>query len=269
MQAPEVLGIIAGSGVYPLRLAQAARAAGAQRIVAVAFNGETDPHLADRVDGIEWMRVGQLSRMVGSLRDAGVREAIMAGQIAPKNLFDLRPDWKALLLLAKLPRRNAESIFGAIANELAAAGITLLPATTFLENDLAPKGLIAGRRLSRRQEEDVRFGFALAKELSRLDIGQTIVVKNGTTLAVEAFDGSNATIRRGAALAGKEAVVVKVSKPNQDMRFDVPVVGAETIRVAAEAQVRVLATEAGRTLLLDRAAVVDAAESAGISLVGV
>lgn len=269
MQPPEVLGIIAGSGVYPLRLAQAARAAGVQRIVAVAFDGETDPQLREKVDGIEWMRVGQLSRMVGSLRDAGVRDAIMAGQIAPTNLFDLRPDWKALLLLAKLPRRNAESIFGAIANELASAGITLWPATTFLENDLAPKGLIAGKKMSRRQEEDVRFGFELAKEMSRLDIGQTIVVKNGTTLAVEAFDGSNATIRRGATLAGKNAVVVKVSKHDQDMRFDVPVVGTETIRVAAEVHVRVLAAEAGRTLLLDRAAVVHAAERAGITLVGV
>ncbi len=207
--------------------------------------------------------------MLGAFQSAAVDVAVMAGQIAPHNLFALRPDWKALLLLAKLKRRNAESIFGAIAGELAAVGVTVLPATAFLENDLAPKGMIAGKNLSRRQLDDVRFGFEVAKEISRLDIGQTIVVKNGTTLAVEAFDGSDATIRRGAALAGRDAVVVKVSKPNQDMRFDVPVIGIETIRVAAEMRVRVIAAEAGRTLLLDREAVVAAVERARISLIGI
>ena len=191
----------------------------------------------------------------------------MAGQIAPKNLFDLRPDWKGLLLLAKLKRRNAESIFSAIADELGKIDIELLAATSFLEVYLAPPGLIAGPKLSRREEEDVDLGWKVAKEIARLDIGQTVIVKNGTVLAVEGFDGTNETIKRGGKLARKGAVMIKVAKPNQDMRFDVPVIGVETIRIASEANVRAIAVEAGKTLLLERDAIVDLAQRAGISVV--
>lgn len=269
MQTPDVLGLIAGSGVYPLLVARAAREAGVRNIAAVAFTGETDSALADVVDRIEWLRVGQLGRLLNFLNSVDARHAIMAGQISPANLFNLRPDVRALLLLARLKRRNAESIFGAIGEELAVAGIELLPATRFLEGDLAPRGLVAGKKPSRRQLADLEFGMEVAKEISRLDIGQTVVVKNGTVLAVEAFDGSNDTIRRGGALAGKGgAVVVKVSKPNQDMRFDVPVIGTETIRVAAESRVSLIGAEAGRTLLLEREAVTLAAARAGITLFG-
>ena len=192
---------------------------------------------------------------------------MMAGQIAPKNLFDLRPDWKALLVLARLKRRNAESLFSAIADELALVGVELLPAFTFLEDLLAAEGLIAGRELTRREETDVGFGLEIAKEMSRLDIGQTVVVKNGTVLAVEAFEGTNDAMKRGGALARKGAVVVKVAKPNQDMRFDVPVIGAATIQAAAEAKIRVIAVEARRTLLLEKAELLAAATQAGISIV--
>src|SRR6266850_5828446 len=164
---------------------------------------------------------------------------IIAGQIAPRNLFDLRPDWKALLVLAKLKQRNAESIFAAIADELAKVDVELLPATSFLEDCLAPRGLIAGPKLSRREEEDVDLGWKMAKEIARLDIGQTVIVKNGTVLAVEAFEGTNDAIKRGGALAREGAVMIKVAKPNQDVRFDVPVIGVETVRVAAEANLRV------------------------------
>ncbi len=192
----------------------------------------------------------------------------MAGQIAPRNLFDLRPDWKALFVLAKLKSRNAETIFAAIANELANVDVDLLPATSFLEDTLAPAGLIAGPKLSRRQEEDVDLGWNIAKEIARLDIGQTVIIKNGTVLAVEGFDGTNETIKRGGKLARKNAVMIKVAKPNQDMRFDVPVIGVETIEVAAESQVRVIAVEAGKTLLLERDAIVDLAQRAKISILG-
>ena len=267
MATPDTLGIIAGNGVYPRLLADAARRAGVKRIVAAAFTDETDQRLAGKVDEIHWMRVGQLGKLIACFRDAGVRDAIMAGQIAPKNLFDLRPDWKTLLLLARLKRRNAESIFAAIGDELARASITLLPATSFLEDCLAPAGLVAGRKLSRREEDDVAFGFEIASEVSRLDIGQTVIVKNGTVLAVEGFEGTNETIKRGGALGGKNAIMVKVAKPNQDMRFDVPVVGVATIEVAAEANLRVIAVEAGRTLLLEKNAVVDGATRANISIV--
>lgn len=262
------LGIIAGNGVYPLAMARAARAAGVGRIVVAAFQNETDPALAQLVDEIEWMRVGQLGRLVSFFKKSGVREAVMSGQIHPSNLFELRPDMKALVLLAKLRARNAETIFGAIADELAKAGVTLLPATTFMEDHLAMPGLIAGPRLSRREEEDVRYGFEIAKEVSRLDIGQTIVVKSGTVLAVEAFEGTNEAIKRGGSLGRKEAVVIKVSKPKQDFRFDVPVIGPQTLATAREARIRVIGVEAGKTLLLEKETVFRAADEGRISLIG-
>jgi DUF1009 family protein len=268
-QAPlRTLGIIAGNGVYPRVLANAARKAGVKKIIAAAFTNETDQSLAENVDAIEWLRVGQLGRLLKFFRGQNVRHAIMAGQIAPRNLFDLRPDWKALLLLAKLKERNAESIFCAIAHELAIAGVDLLPATRFLEDQMAPAGLIAGPRLSPREEEDVRFGWKIAKEIAHLDIGQTVVVRNGTVLAVEAFEGTNEAIKRGGALGREAAIVVKVAKPNQDMRFDVPVIGADTISTAAAANIRVIALEADKTLLLEKEFLVERAAASGISIVG-
>src|SRR6266571_6233613 len=229
MQNREILGIIAGNGVYSRLLADSARKAGVRKIVAAAFTDETDLTLGQHVDLVEWMRVGQLSRLLKFFRDQNIHYAIMAGQIAPKNLFDLHPDWKALLVLSKLKHRNAESIFAAIADELAKVDVDLLPATTFLEDSLARAGLIAGQKLSRREEEDVDFGWKIATEIARFDIGQTIIAKNGTVLAVEAFEGTNDAIQRGGALARKDAIMVKVAKPNQDMRCDVPVIGVETI----------------------------------------
>jgi DUF1009 family protein len=267
MKIPAALGIIAGNGVYPRLLADAARKAGVKKIVAAAFTSETDPALTQHVDLVEWMRVGQLNRLLKFFRDQDVHHAIMAGQVAPKNLFDLHPDWKALLLLGKLKERNAESIFAAIAGELSKVDVDLLPATTFLETSLAPAGLIAGPKLSRREEEDVDLGWKIAKEIADLDIGQTVIVRNGTIVAVEALEGTNDAIKRGGALARKAAAMVKVAKPNQDMRFDVPVIGMETIRVAAEAKLRVIAIEVGKTLLLERDAIVDFAGRAGISIV--
>jgi DUF1009 family protein len=267
VQTPEILGIIAGNGVYPRLLADSARKAGVKKIIAAAFTDETDPELTQHADLIEWMRVGQLNRLLKFFSEQKVHHAIMAGQIAPKNLFDLRPDWKALLLLGKLKQRNAESIFAAIADELAKVNVDLLPATTFLEGSLAPPGLIAGTKLSRREEGDVDLGWKIARQVARLDIGQTLIVKNGAILAVEAFEGTNETVKRGGALARKGAVMVKVAKPNQDMRFDVPVIGAETVKVAAEAKLRVIAVEAGRTLLLEKDVIVDLAERAKISIV--
>ena len=267
MQNPDVLGIIAGNGIYPRLLADSARKAGVRKIVAAAFIDETDPALAQRVDQIEWMRVGQLSRLLKFFRDQNIHHAIMAGQIAPRNLFDLHPDWKALLVLAKLKQRNAETIFAAIADELAKVDVDLLSATSFLEGCLAPEGLIAGPKLSHREEEDVDFGWKIATEIARFDIGQTVIVKNGTVLAVEAFEGTNDAIKRGGALARKDAVMIKVPKRNQDMRFDVPVIGIETIRVAAGVKLRVIAVETGRTLLLERDAIIDLANRSNISIV--
>lgn len=268
VQVPlQTLGVIAGNGVYPRLLADAAQKAGVKKIVAAAFNGETDPELERHVHLIEWMRVGQLNRLLKFFEQNKVHHAIMAGQIAPKNLFDLRPDLKAMLLLGKLKERNAESIFAAIGDELAKINIDLLPATTFLEDCIASEGLIAGPKLSRREKEDVDLGWKIAKELARLDVGQTVIVKNGTVVAAEAFEGTSEAIKRGGALAREAAVMVKVAKPNQDMRFDVPVIGVETVRVAAGAKLRVIAVEAGKTLLLEREIIVDLADHSKISIV--
>ena len=268
MHAPDQLGIIAGNGVYPQLLARAAKRAGVRKILALAFEGETDPKLAQLVDEVCWLRVGQLNRMLSTLRDARITSAIMAGQIAPRNLFELHPDWRALLLLAKLKQRNAESIFRAIAGEFDKIGVALLPATTFLEDFLAGKDLIAGPKLSRREKSDMDLGWSIAQKIAALDIGQTVIVKKGTVLAIEGFDGTNETVRRGGALGRGGAVMIKVAKPNQDMRFDVPVIGPKTISVAAEAKIRVIALEAGRTLLLEKEDVILAAQNAKISLFG-
>ena len=267
MTSPEILGIIAGNGVYPRLLADAARKAGVKKIIAAAFTNETDPVLSQHVDLIEWMRVGQLNRLLKFFDQNKVHHAIMAGQIAPKNLFDLRPDVKALMLLGKLKQRNAESIFAAIADELINVDVDLLSATTFLEDSLATAGLIAGAKLSRQEEDDVDLGWEIAKEIARLNIGQTVIVKNGTVVAVEAFEGTNDAITRGGALAREGAVMVKVAKPNQDMRFDAPVIGVETIGVAAEAKLRVIALEAGKTLLLERDAISKLADRSKLSII--
>ena len=269
--APLPLGIVAGSGVYPLLLARAARRAGVPRIVVAAFEHETDPKLAELAEETGWMRVGQLGRLLAFFQKQGVTRAIMAGQIAPKNLFDLRPDLRALLLLGKLKERNAESLFGAVADELAKAGVTLLPATTYLEDHLAATGHLAGPVPGKRVLDDVAFALRTAKATSALDIGQSVVVRHGTVLAVEAFEGTDATIRRGGELAGKKggATLGKVSKPNQDLRFDVPVIGPRTLQSAGEARLAAIGVEAGKTLLLEREEIARLAERHGVSVVGV
>ena len=261
--------IIAGNGTYPLLVAQAARAAGVKRIIVAAFEGETEHALANHVDKIIWMRVGQVGRLLKAARESGASVAMMAGQIAPGHLFNLRPDIKALLLLAKLKERNAESLFAALADELEKAGTKLLPATTFLEESLAKPGLIGGPKPRQRLIDDITFGYNIAKEISRLDIGQTVIVKRGTVLAVEGFDGSDETIKRGGALGQGKACMVKVSKPNQDMRFDVPVIGVRTLETAAQAGISIIALEAGKTLLLEADRLKKLASDFGITLWGI
>src|ERR1700676_1852190 len=268
MENQSALGIIAGNGAYPFLVAKAARLRGVSAIHVAAFENETRAELAEEADSIEWMRVGQLGRLLKYFEKAGVRRAIMAGQIAPKNLFDLRPDFRVLILLSRLKRRNAETLFSALGDELARAGIELLPATTFLEDSLAVEGLMGGPRPKKRFLEDIAYGFEIAKEVSKLDIGQTVIVRHGTVLSVEAFEGTNEAIRRGAALGKQGAVVVKVSKPNQDLRFDVPVIGCETLEVASAAGVVIIAVGAGKTLLLDKEAVVALAAKRQVTVYG-
>lgn len=269
MSTPPSLFLIAGSGQYPALVIESARAAGVRSIIVAAFEGETADSTAAAADEVHWMKVGQLGKLLAAAKKSGARQAMMAGQIAPGNLFNLRPDWQALVLLAKLKRRNAETLFGEVARQLAKAGVELLSATTFLDAHMAPAGHIAGPKIKPREIEDIRFGFEIAKQTSLLDIGQTVVVRNGTVLAVEAFEGTNECIRRGGALGKGGAIMVKVTKPAQDMRFDVPVIGDKTLEIAAEAKVKIVAVEAAQTLLLDRPRVAAAASARGITLYGI
>lgn len=248
------LGIIAGSRTLPLLMARQARALGVRKIVAVAFEKETDPQLAALVDHITWIRVGQLSRMIQALTKDGVTQCVMVGQIAPKNLFDLRPDLRAMGLLLKIKERNAHSLFGAIGEELAKDGVELVSAVPWLAPLMPQAGFHLGPRLTDTQRSDLEFGYRIAKETSRLEIGQTVVVKAGTILAVEAFEGTDQCLARGGELAGKSggAVAMKVAKEGHDLRFDIPCVGPQTIQTCVEAGVAVLGLEPGRTLLLEQ-----------------
>ena len=254
MNPPEILGLIAGNRSLPLELAREAKRAGVKRLVAVAFEGETDPALAELVDDIVWLRVGQLSKLIGAFTERGVKQCVMAGQIAPKNLYDLRPDLRAVAMLFRLKEKNAHTIFGGIADELKKDGVELVEATPWLKPLMPGAGFAIGPKLSDEQRADVEFGLRIAKEVSRLEIGQTVVVKRGTVLAVEGFEGTDKCLARGGELAGKDggAVAVKAAKLNHDMRFDIPCLGPQTLETCAAAGVAVLAFEAGRSLLLEQ-----------------
>ena len=250
----DTIGIIAGNRSLPLLFAKEARRQGVKRLVAVAFEGETDPSLASLVDEIVWLRVGQLSKMIAAFTERGVKHCVMAGQIAPKHLYELRPDLRALTLLMRLREKNAHSLFGAIANELSGEGIELIEATPWLKPLMPKSGFHLGPKLSDMQRSDVDFGLRIAKEVSRLEIGQTVLVKDGTVLAVEGFEGTDKCLARGGELAGKSggAVAVKVAKEKHDLRFDIPCLGPQTLETCAAAQVAVLAFEAGKALLLEQ-----------------
>jgi hypothetical protein len=266
--ALESIGLIAGSRSLPLDFARLARAAGVQRIVCTAVEGETDPALAALVDDIIWLRVGQLDKMISAFTSRGVKQCVMAGQVAPKNLFDFRPDLRAMGVLLRLKEKNAHTIFGAIADELKKDGVELIEATPWLAPLMPQTGFALGPKLSAAQTADVEFGFHIAKEISRLEIGQLVVVKNGTVLAAEGFEGTDKCLARGGELAGKDggAVAVKVAKLNHDMRFDIPCLGAKTLETCAAAKIAVLAIESGKSLLLEREACTEIAKKNRISV---
>jgi DUF1009 family protein len=250
----ETLGIIAGNRTLPLLLARQARESGIRRLVAVGFDGETDPALAGLVDEIVWLKVGQLSKMIGAFTERGVSRCVMVGQIAPSNLFNLRPDLRAVGMLLRLKEKNARTIFGAIADELKKDGVELIEAIPWLRPQMPGPGFELGGRVSAEQRADIQFGLRIAREVSRLAIGQTVVVKDGTVLAVEGFEGTDACLARGGGLSGKDggAVAVKIAGEKHDFRFDIPCVGPKTVEVCIAAKIGVLAVEAGKTLLLER-----------------
>ena len=251
---PDTLGIIAGNRSLPLLFAKEARRQEVKRLVAIAFEGETDPALAALVDEIVWLRVGQLSKMLAAFTDRGVKHCVMVGQIAPRNLYDIRPDLRSLGVLLRLRKRNAHTIFGAIADELQKEGVELIEATPWLKTLMPGVGFQLGPKLSDAQKADVEFGFGIAKEISRLEIGQTVLVKDGTVLAVEGFEGTDKCLARGGELAGQAggAVAVKVAKEKHDLRFDIPCLGPQTLETCARARIAALAFEAGRSLLLEQ-----------------
>ncbi|HVS50913.1 MAG TPA: UDP-2,3-diacylglucosamine diphosphatase LpxI [Opitutaceae bacterium] len=263
------LALIAGQGIYPVLVARAARAAGIP-LRLVAFEEETRPELvasfaeADR----RVIRVGQLGAMLKALRDFEVASALMAGQITPRRLFKgLHPDLKATKILLSLKRRNAETIFGAIAREIEALDIALLDARALLDDQLATAGCMTGKKFP-IEHEYLEHGIQIARECARLDIGQGCVVRKGTVLAVEAFEGTDEMLRRAGTFKTEDALFVKTVKARQDWRFDVPCFGQRTLETMREARVAAAALEAGKVLLLDRPAVLEQAHAWGISLFG-
>jgi DUF1009 family protein len=263
----ETLGLIAGGGQFPLIAADAARRRGV-RVVAVAHLGETDPTLSDRVDEIVWIKLGQLGHLIKTLKKQGVRKALLAGTITKKKMFEnIRPDLKGLTLMSRLAVFHDDDILRAVADELAKEGIEIVSSILYLPDLVAQPGCLTRKKPSRAEQEDIRFGWKVAKELGRLDIGQCVVVRRKTVLALEAMEGTNETILRGGSLGKEKAVVVKVSKPKQDLRFDVPAVGVDTVRTMARVKASVLAVEAAKTLIFDKIEMITYADESGISII--
>lgn len=263
------LALIAGRGRYPLLTAEAIRRAGVP-LRLIALEEETMPELTatfpagERVE----INVGQLGKMLGALRQFGAGYALMAGQVKPKRLFHgLTPDLKAAQILFSLKRRNAETIFGAIANEIEKIGVTLLDARSFIDDQLADAGPMVGKKLP-VDREYLEHGVHIAREIARLDIGQGCVVRKGTVLAVEAFEGTDAMLRRAGTFKTDETLFVKTVKAGQDYRFDVPVFGLRTLETMREAGLSAAALEAGKVIVLEKPAVLSQAKAWGISLYG-
>lgn len=265
---PSPIGLIAGGGQFPLLFAEAARARG-RRVVAVAHVNETLPELEQQADVTCWVKLGQLGRIIKYFRQEGVGETVFAGTITKTRIFhDVLPDFKGLTLWNKIDIRLDDAILRAVAQTLEEEGIRVIASTCYLDHLFFPQGLLSRKKPSTAQLEDIRFGWSIARAVGRLDIGQCVVVRDRSVLAVEAIEGTDAAIRRGGELAGSGAVVVKLKKPDQDFRFDLPATGEKTIATLAAVKGAVLAVEAGQSLLFDRAAMVRAADRAGIVVIG-
>lgn len=261
------IGIIAGSGQFPIIFAKAAREAG-YAVFAVAHRNETDPVLEDHVDVIEWLHLGQVGRLLKFFKKNAVRQAVMMGAIRKTRIFrDVRPDMKAIAMAAKLYHTHDDKILRTFADLLEKEGVQIQSSTFLVPHLLAQKGCWTQRHLSKAEEADIELGWRIAKDIGRLDIGQCIVIGGGSVLAVEAIEGTDATIRRGGELGNGNAVVVKVCKPDQDTRFDIPAIGAETIRIMQAAGATALALEAGRAVVFDRQEMIDLADQYGIAIV--
>lgn len=261
------LVLFAGKGDYPLLLAQSARAQGVRRITAIAFRRETDRAIAKYVDDVKWIYLGQFGAVLDALDAWGIKHGVLVGQITPTHLFNLRFDRVTFDLLKKLKKRNAHTIYGAACDELNKHGVELLPAHLFMEAAMPAAGLIGGREPTEAEMADIQFGLHVAKITSGIEIGQTVVVKEGTILAVEAYEGTDETILRAGRVGSGGAVVVKVAKAGHDMRFDIPVVGMRTMKIIKKSKTHVLAVEAKRTILLEREKLIKEANRLGICFI--
>jgi hypothetical protein len=263
------LGLIAGKGELPVAIADEARRQG-YTVIAVGLEPLADKSLSSHVDEIRWVNVGKFGKLIDALKKNDIREAVMAGKVSKTLLYKskITPDLRAVKLLLSLKDRADDSILLAIVDELAGEGIHLLDIPRFSSGLLATRGVLTKAPPSDQEWKDIAFGWKIAKEIGRLDIGQTVVVKNQAVMAVEAIEGTDEAIRRGGTLSGQDAVVVKVSKPNQDMRFDVPVIGLDTLTAMKSIRARVLAVEAEKCLILNKDAILDEAKKAGITIVG-
>ncbi len=267
------LGLIAGNGRFPFLVLDAARGAG-HDVTVVALKEETFPELVDAAArppaaAVHWISLGQLGKCVSLLKDAGVTQAVMAGQVKHTKLFaDIVPDMMLLGVLMRLKAKNTDALISGVADVLRTHGIELLDSTAFLGPLMARPGTLTRRAPSDAERADLEFGYRVADTIAGMDIGQTVVVKSSAVVAVEAMEGTDAVIARAGQLAGAGTCVVKVAKPKQDMRFDVPVVGVSTIEAMRAAGATVLSVDAGKTLMIDGEAIARAADAAGIAIVG-
>ncbi len=263
------IGIIAGGGQFPLLFAKSAQKQGL-KVYAAAHRNETDEELSNQVEQLIWIKLGQLGRIISFFKKEGITKTVFVGSITKTNIFrDVRPDFKGLGLWNKIDIKQDDAILRAVADQLAKDGIEVVASTRYAPELLFPKGVLTRKKLRKEQKDDIVFGWKVAREIGKLDIGQCVVVRNQTVLAVEAIEGTDAAIKRGGRLCSEKAVVIKVRKPKQDLRFDLPAIGEKTIASMQEVKAAVLAVEAEFALLFDRESVIRAADAAGLVVVGV
>jgi UDP-2,3-diacylglucosamine hydrolase len=263
------IGLIAGNGRFPIIFSDNMRKLGLQ-VSAVAHEGETDPELTSHVDRIHWVKIGQLNKLIKAFKDDGVRQAVMLGGIKKTHVFStVRPDFRTLALAARLALFKDDDILREFAAELEREGVVILESTFGLDGILVEEGPLTSRQPTKKEWNDIRYGWDVAEAIGRLDIGQCVVIRDRVVVAVEAVEGTDGAITRGGELAKEGAVVVKRCKPQQDLRFDLPAIGPRTIEVMASVKASVLAVEAGRTVMLDRDLLLSKAEAAGIAVIGI
>ena len=261
-------GLIAGNGKFPFLVVEGARRQGASLAV-VAIKEETDKRIEEIAERVIWVGIGQLGKMISFFKNEGVEQAMMAGQVKHVQIFSgAFPDWRMAKMLYNLPRRNTDSLIGGIADELAKDRIELIDSTYFIQDQLAAEGVLTKRKPDETERGNIEYGLKIANEIARLDLGQTIVVRAKACVAVEAMEGTDATIKRAGELAKGKLTVVKVAKPNQDMRFDVPVVGLPTIETMIKAGATCLCLTARKTLIFDKAEMLALADRHKISVIG-